>query len=68
VVEDSVIILLGGPIGGDCYVTYAATVDAHQDGTGIKRNISREAVFELCQERYDPPLESPFQGLPENRG
>ena len=31
----------------DCYVTYAATIEAHRDGTGIKRNIPREAVFEI---------------------
>jgi hypothetical protein len=49
----------------DCYVTYAATIDAHQDGTGIKRNISRKAVFELYQEAHDPPLESLFDGLKE---
>jgi hypothetical protein len=43
--------------GLDCYVTYAATVEAHQDGTGIKRHMSREAFFELYQEAHDPPLD-----------
>ena len=27
-------------------------------GPGARRNITREAVFELYQEAYDPPLES----------
>jgi hypothetical protein len=47
----------------DCYVTYAATVEAHQGGTGIKRNISRDAVFEIYQESHDPPLGSLVEGL-----
>ena len=38
----------------DCYVTYAATVEE----SGIKRNIPREAVFEIYQERHEPPLKS----------
>jgi hypothetical protein len=38
----------------DCYVTYAETIET----SGIKRNIPREAVFELYQEAHDPPLES----------
>ena len=46
----------------DCYVTYAATIEAHQDGAGIKRNIPREAVFELYQEAHEPPLGSLFGG------
>ena len=37
----------------DCYVTYATTVESHLDGPGIKRNIPREAVFEIYQEAYD---------------
>jgi hypothetical protein len=48
----------------DCYVTYAATVEE----SGIKRHMSREAVFELYQEAHEPPLESLFQGLTENQG
>jgi hypothetical protein len=47
----------------DCYVTYAATIEAHRDGTGIKRNIPREAVFEIYQETHDPPLGGLFDGL-----
>ena len=38
----------------DCYVTYAATIET----SGIKRDIPREAVFEIYQEAYDPPLGS----------
>jgi LmbE family N-acetylglucosaminyl deacetylase len=38
----------------DCYVTYAATVEE----SGIKRDIPRDAVFELYQETHDPPLGS----------
>jgi hypothetical protein len=45
----------------DCYVTYAETIEA----SGIKRDIPREAVFELYQEAHDPPLESLFDGLNE---
>jgi hypothetical protein len=52
----------------DCYVTYAATIEAHLDGPGIKRNIPREAVFELYQEAHDPPQESLFDGLTANQG
>ena len=43
----------------DCYVTYAETIEE----TGIKRNIPREAVFEIYQEAHDPPLESLVAGL-----
>jgi LmbE family N-acetylglucosaminyl deacetylase len=43
----------------DCYVTYAATVEE----SGIKRNIPREAVFELYQEAHDPPLDDLLAGL-----
>jgi len=47
----------------DCYVTYADTIEAHLDGTGIKRHIAREAVFELYQETRDPPLKNRFERL-----
>jgi hypothetical protein len=43
----------------DCYVTYAATVEE----SGIKRNIPREAVFEIYQEQHDPPLDDLFGKL-----
>ena len=43
----------------DCYVTYAATIET----SGIKRNIPREAVFEVYHETHDPPLESVIDGL-----
>ena len=43
----------------DCYVTYAATVEE----SGIKRNIPREAVFEIYQEAHDPPLDDFFAKL-----
>jgi hypothetical protein len=46
----------------DCYVTYAATVEE----SGIKRHMSRQAVFELYQEAHDPPLGSLFDGLTES--
>ena len=49
----------------DCYVTYAATVEAHRDGSGIKQHMSRQAHFELYQESYDPPLENLVEGLAE---
>ena len=43
----------------DCYATYQQTIEAHQDGSaGARRNIPREAVFEIYQEAHDPPLES----------
>jgi hypothetical protein len=45
----------------DCYVTYAATIEE----SGIKRNIPREAVFEVYQEAHDPPLGSLFEELVE---
>ena len=38
----------------DCYVTYRETIER----AGARRNIPREAVFEIYQEAYDPPLES----------
>jgi hypothetical protein len=43
----------------DCYVTYAATIEE----SGIKRDIPREAVFEIYQESYDPLLDDPLGGL-----
>jgi hypothetical protein len=43
----------------DCYVTYQATIEE----AGARRNIPREAVFEIYQEAYDPPLESLIDGL-----
>ena len=43
----------------DCYVTYAATIEE----SGIKRNIPREAVFEIYQEVHDPPLDDLLDGL-----
>jgi hypothetical protein len=46
----------------DCYVTYAATVEE----SGIKRNIPREAVFEIYQEAHETPLESLVEGLTAN--
>jgi hypothetical protein len=46
----------------DCYLTYAEAIEA----SGIKRNIPREAVFELYQEAHDPPLESLLDGLTGN--
>ena len=46
----------------DCYVAYAATIEE----SGIKRNIPREAVFEIYQEAHDPPLQSLGEGLTVN--
>ena len=43
----------------DCYVTYQETILR----AGARRNIPREAVFEIYQEAYDPPLGSLFDGL-----
>ena len=45
----------------DCHVTYAETIEQ----AGARRNIPREAVFEIYQEAHDPPLESLFEGLAE---
>jgi hypothetical protein len=50
----------------DCYVTYAATIESHLDGPGIKRNIPHEAVFEIYQEAHDPPLGGVSDGLTED--
>jgi len=44
----------------DCHVTYAETIER----AGTRRNISREAVFEIYQEAYDPPLGSLSAELP----
>ena len=46
----------------DCYVTYRETIEA----AGARRNIPREAVFELYQEVYEPPLGDLFGGLTEH--
>jgi hypothetical protein len=46
----------------DCYVTYVETIER----AGARRNIPREAVFELYQEAYEPPLGSLVEGLEEN--
>jgi hypothetical protein len=43
----------------DCYVTYQQTIEQ----AGAKRNIPREAVFEVYQEAYDPALSSLVAGL-----
>ena len=45
----------------DCYVTYRETIER----AGARRNIPREAVFEIYQEAHDPPLQSLFQGFAE---
>ena len=36
----------------DCYVTYKETIEQ----SGIKRLLTPQAVFEIYQEAYDPPL------------
>jgi hypothetical protein len=46
----------------DCYVTYQDTIEA----AGARRNIPREAVFEVYQEAHDLPLNSLVEGLIEN--
>ena len=43
----------------DCYVTYRETIEQ----AGARRNIPREAVFEIYQETHDRPLGSLFEGL-----
>ena len=48
----------------DCYVTYRETIEK----AGARRNIAREAVFEIYQEAHDPPLGSLFDRLTENWG
>jgi hypothetical protein len=40
----------------DCYVTYQTTIEE----AGARRNIPREAVFEIYREAHDPPLSSLF--------
>jgi LmbE family N-acetylglucosaminyl deacetylase len=47
----------------DCYVTYQQTIE----DAGIRRNVPREAVFEIYQEAHDPPLTDLFQGLTVKR-
>jgi len=46
----------------DYYVTYRETIE----WAGARRNIPREAVFEIYQEKHDPPLGSLVEGLEEN--
>jgi hypothetical protein len=48
----------------DCYVTYRETIEK----AGARRNIPREAVFEIYQEVHDPPLESLLDGWTANQG
>jgi LmbE family N-acetylglucosaminyl deacetylase len=43
----------------DCYVTYQETIEQ----TGVRRNIPREAMYEIYQEDHDPPLGDLFGGL-----
>ena len=43
----------------DCYVTYQQTIE----DAGARRNIPREAVFELYQEAHEPPLDGLLDGL-----
>jgi hypothetical protein len=52
----------------DCYVTYRETIEAHQGPSrwdGARRNIPREAVFEIYQEAHEPRLSSLFAELTE---
>jgi len=46
----------------DCYVIYQQTIEQ----AGDRRNIPREAVFEIYQVAHDPPLGSLFDGLAGN--
>jgi hypothetical protein len=43
----------------DCYVTYQTTIEQ----AGARRNVPREAVFEIYQETYDPPLDDLLDGV-----
>jgi hypothetical protein len=43
----------------DCYGTYRETIER----AGARRSIPREAVFEIYQEAYDPPLDDLFGKL-----
>jgi hypothetical protein len=45
----------------DCYVTYREAIEK----AGARRNIPREAAFEIYQETHKPPLKSPFEGFAE---
>jgi hypothetical protein len=45
--------------GLDCYVTYRETIER----AGARRNIPREAVFEIYQEAYEPALDDLLDGL-----
>ena len=46
----------------DCYVTYRETIEK----AGARRNIPREAVFEIYQEAHDPPLPKLCERLVES--
>ena len=43
----------------DCYVTYRETIER----AGARRNIPREAVFEIYQEAHKPPLDGLLDGM-----
>ena len=43
----------------DCYVTYQETIEK----SGVRRNIPRQAMYEIYQEHHDPPLDDLFGGL-----
>ena len=43
----------------DCYVSYTETIER----AGARRNIPRQAVFEIYQQAHDPPLGSLVEGL-----
>ena len=43
----------------DCYVTYQETIEK----SGIRRDIPRQAMYEIYQEDHDPPLGDLFGGL-----
>jgi hypothetical protein len=43
----------------DCYVTYRETIER----AGARRNVPREAAFEIYQETHDPPLDDLLDGL-----
>jgi hypothetical protein len=46
----------------DCYVTYRETIER----AGARRNVPREAAFEIYQEAHDPPLGSLFEEFREH--
>ncbi len=43
----------------DCYVTFQETIEL----SGVKNYIGKQAVFEIFQENYDPPLSDVFAAL-----